>query len=265
MPLPACFQLADDVFPRVRAEAARRLSVDGWSQTRIAAALRVSQAMISKYVARTDLEDDPLVLRLTDELVTGIDTPGTADGPSAWCHVLSPALDRPGASDALDDLLAAERSLMEDPPIALVPQIGLNLARATPDATGPEDVLSFPGRIIAAGERLISPVPPAWGESNHLAGCLLALRAAGSAHGAIANVRGTQDVVRAAETDGHKVAVVDRQGDTSDASVLRCFQEGNPIVHDPGAVGIEACLYISGPSATAVASTIHSIHARLNE
>lgn len=262
MPIPACFHLADDVFPRVRAQTARRLATDGWSQSRIASALHVSQAMVSKYISRTGDEDDAMVLRLTDDLVATIDSP-TTPGPSPWCNVLSPATDRPGAQEALDDVLTAERALMDAPPWRLIPQIGLNIARATPDAAGPDDVLAFPGRIIAAGDRLVSPVPPAWGASNHLAACLLALRDAKPGLTAIANVRGGADVVRAATADGHAPVEVDRASDASDAPILAAFQSGRPTVHDPGAVGIEPCLYIAGPSAADVAATIRSIHARL--
>ncbi|MEA3203875.1 MAG: hypothetical protein QOI63_1555, partial [Thermoplasmata archaeon] len=68
MPIPPCFHLADEVFPKVRAQAARRLVAQGWSQTKAAQALGLSQAMVSRHVAAPPAPTDPLVDRLTAEL-----------------------------------------------------------------------------------------------------------------------------------------------------------------------------------------------------
>ncbi len=265
MALPACFRLADDVFPRVRAEAARRLVSSGWSQTRTASALAVSQAMVSKYASRTESEHDALVLQLTDALLKELEAPADEGSDASWCQVLAPADGRAGGTEALEDLLAAERSLVDAPPHEMVPQIGLNITRCTDDARDATQVLAYPGRLVAAGPRLIAPVPPAWGASSHLAGCLLALRQADATVRAIANVRGSAEVVAAAEQAVGPVHRVVRGNDGSDAPVLEAFAAGHTRVHDPGAVGIEPCLYVAGATAQNVALTIHSIHERLLE
>lgn len=260
VPVPACLRLADRVFPRVRAESARRLLGAGWSQTRTAEALGVSQAMVSKYAARQDGEDDAMVLRLADDLVQELQDPVPADGPSPWCTVLTAVPDRPGGQEALQDLLAAEQRLRSKPPLRLVPQIGMNLVRALPGAGGPGEVLGYPARIVGAGDRVLPPAPPELGASDHLARCLLALQAIDPAVQALGSVRGGSDV-RAA-VDGPVLEM--GPGDDRTAA-FEAALEGRPapFIHDPGAFGIEPCLYVAGRDAVETAARIHAIHTRL--
>lgn len=253
MAVPPCFHLADDVFPRVRAETARRLVDQGISQTRIAGLLHVSQAMVSKYAQRKEAEQDALVLRLADELVETLDAP--ASGASPWCTTLSIQQGRPGASAALDDLLAAEHRLVAAAPLAIMPEVGLNLARCLPGAQGPDDVLAYPARIVAAGDRIIRPVAPGFGASNHLAACLLALRANDASITAIANVRGGPAIRKAAGAKVQLEGTGDRAGLFAQAVASRAHR----LVHDPGAVGYEPCLYIAGDSAAEVVDRIIQI------
>ncbi len=211
--------------------------------------------MVSKYAAKPS-DDDALVLRMTEDLLQSLERP--EDGASLWCQTLVPATTGEPAKAALNDLLAAERTLVADPPLSVVPQIGMNIAVAPPEATAPEDILAFPGRMVAAGDRLVSPVPPAWGASKHLAACLLAL-APRSGVRAIANILADADTVAAAQALGLNPVQIDRGA--VDHGVLRAFSDGATCVHDPGAHGIEPCLYITGETAEAVAEHIQSIHA----
>lgn len=255
MAVPACFHIADDVFPRVRAHAARRLRADGWSQGRIAQVLGVSQAMVSKYTHRDDDETDPLVLRLSDDVVAGADAPA-APGPGPWCTTLHAWTTRVGADDAVQDLLDAERILLDRLPSAWVPQVGMNIARALPDAAGPEDVLAYPARIVAAGDRLVRPVPPAFGASSHLAGILLRLRRTRPDLHAIANLSGTPDVVDAVTPNG-PVATVQRNGETDpDHAIHRLADQGHAFIHDAGAFGVEPALYLAAADARSLATLL---------
>ncbi len=250
--LPACFHLAEDVFPRVRAETARRLVADGWSQTRAAAALGVSQAMVSRYVRQAD--DDGLVMRLADDLVASLDAGDSPD--SHWCSTLAPASSQ--GDEALADLLAAERRLISAAPLSIMPQVGLNIARARPDATVVDDVLAYPARIVATDDRLLRPAAPSWGASRHLATCLLALRAHDPSLHAIANIRGGPAIAAAAAPN----VTLGGEGDRL-ALFLAQARHVPRIVHDPGAIGYEPCLYIAGPSAHAVVDTILSIASKV--
>lgn len=252
--VPACFHLADDVFPRVRAEAARRLIADGWSQSRAAQALGVSQAMVSKYLGREAVASDALVERLVADLVQELHAP-TPAAISPWCTTLTARQERPGADEALSDLLAAERRLLAEPPMAVMPEVGLNIARCTRQAATADDVLAYPARIVAAADRLVRPVAPEFGASRHLAACLLALRGRDPDVHAIANIRGGPAIRKAA---GATVELRGR-GDRERLYARAVHETPARLVHDPGAVGYEPCLYVAGPTASAVVDRILDI------
>jgi predicted fused transcriptional regulator/phosphomethylpyrimidine kinase len=259
MAVPACLRLADEVFPRVRAVAAHRLVALGWSQSRAGAALGLSQAMVSRHLA-TPAPEDPIAARLAEDLVEALLRPAPAQGPSDWCGTLTIGQDRPGGGEALQDLLAAERLLRDGNPLGLMPQVGLNVARALPEADSPDGVLAFPGRLVEAGGRIVSPAAPAFGGSGHLARVLLARREATAAAPdlALANVRGGPDVLAAARRLGWAPAAVARGRSAGEAPVLQAARKAPTAValHDPGAVGLEPCLYVAGPSASEVAARI---------
>ncbi len=268
MALPPCFHLADSVFPRVRAAAATRLVRAGWSQTRTAEALGVSQGMISRYLAQDAAEGDPLVLRMTDDLVLGLHQ-APAAARSVWCDLLAPT--GSGADEALQDLLSAEQRLLRHNPLAIVPQIGLNLARAAAGAAQTDQVLSYPARIVAAGNRLVNPAPPAYGASGHLARWLIRVHARRPDLLAAASIRGGPDMARAATRLGLEPLEVRREagaGGDVDGPVLAVV-DGAPApwpgaiaaVHDPGAFGIEPCFYVGGHDARSVVEVL----LRLNE
>lgn len=266
--MPACLRLSDEVFPRVRAIAARRLVAQGWSQARAGEAVGLSQGMVSRHLAAAEPED-PVALRLAEDLVQSLTSPLPAaptQGPSDWCATLSVGQDRPGGDEALRDLLAAERALRLGNPVRLMPQVGLNLARAVPGAASTDDVLAFPGRLIEAGGRILNPAPPAFGGSGHLARVLLARRDASPATLALANVRAGADVLAAAKRLRWGVAPVVRgKGATDEASVLAAAR-GSPkaiALHDPGAVGLEPCLYLAGSDASEVAARVLQLHESL--
>lgn len=262
MPLPPCFHLADDIFPKVRAEASRRLVAQGWSQMRAAQAVGISQGLVSKHVHAKMPPPGPLVDRLTAELLASLEQ-GAPTGSSAWCAALSIADGHAGGEEALEDILAAEAQLRAAMPMRFMPQIGLNIARALPDAKTPQDVLSYPGRLVDAGGALVAPAPPAFGASGHLARCLLHMRKREPRLMAIANVRGGPEAVRAARQLSWKVVDIaaDRHGDP-EAPFRRAVdshKEMPTVLHDGKAPGIEPCLYIAGADARAVAHRIREL------
>jgi predicted fused transcriptional regulator/phosphomethylpyrimidine kinase len=266
MTVPACLRLADEVFPRVRAIAARRLVELGWSQGRAGEAVGLSQAMVSRHLSTRE-PDDPVAQRLADDLVQALVAPqpaGSAHGPSDWCTTLTVGQDRAGGDEALRDLLSAERALRAGNPVRLMPQVGLNVARAIPEARSVDDVLAFPGRLVEAGGRILNPAPPAFGGSGHLARVLLARREAQPRTAALANVRAGRDVLAAAKRLGWAVATVSRgKAAAADEAPVLASARASPkavALHDPGAVGLEPCLYVAGADAAEVASRILQLH-----
>lgn len=268
MTVPACLRLADEVFPRVRAIAARRLVAQGWSQARTGEAVGLSQAMVSRHLAAAE-PGDPVAQRLADDLVASLVSPqpaGPAQGPSEWCTTLTVGQDRVGGEEALRDLLAAERLLRGGNPLGLMPQVGLNLARALPGARSADDVLAFPGRLVEASGRILNPAPPVFGGSGHLARVLLARREIQPRTFAFANVRAGSDVLAACKRLGWLVTAVHRGKAGSDEGPVLAASRSSPkavALHDPGAVGLEPCLYVAGADASDVAARILRLHESL--
>ncbi|MGB0651689.1 MAG: thiamine-phosphate synthase family protein [Thermoplasmatota archaeon] len=268
MAVPPCFHLAQEVFPQARAQAARELVEQGWSQSRAAEALGISQAMVSKIVAGKGhpAVQDPLALRLARDVVADLRREASGAPSDAWCQTLLAG--PPEAGDALRDLLEAEGLLLEAAPVRLVGQIGLGLVRADDEAQVPGDVLAFPGRIVKAGGALVTPVPPQRGASGHLARCLLLLRSHDGGLAALASIRGGTDVRAAADAAGWNVADVDpalRQADDEEAAFRAAVAGGAHVVHDPGSIGFEPCLYVAGPSAVSVTHRLLQLNRILEE
>ncbi len=245
--------------------------------------------MVSKLLAAPAPAADALILRLAEELhreATGSGSPRHA-GVSPWCATLSERQSKPGADAAMRDILDAARDIVAANPLRLMPQVGLNVASALCAAADPAGVLAFPGRLVEAGGRIVSPAPPAFGGSGHLARCLLELR---SAHGvfrnvgkndaadvasrapssprpsALANVRGGADVVRAAKRLGWHVMPIARNGKEDAEGPFRRAARKQPAAdafHDAGAIGIEACLYIPAADARTAAARILRLHETL--
>lgn len=274
MAVPACFHLAETVFPRVRAEAGRQLVAKGWSQTRAGQHLGISQAMVSKYVTSSQSETDPLVLRLVADLVD-------VNASPSWCQTLDVHHSKPGAGNALEDLLGAEAALLAASPANMMPQLGINIAVALPDAIATDDVLAYPARIVNVAGKFLRPAAPTYGASQHLSQILLAVRGARAQLRCVANVRGGRDVAQAIAAtpsaivigDGDRTVLVPKA--VADGPSLQLgattvteasIAHGHAIlVHDEGGLGIEPCLYVFGESAAAVVATIQTISKQLLE
>lgn len=234
MALPSCLAFADLYYPRVKAETARQLVGHGWSQSRIAGALNVSQAMVSKYSAKP-ADVDPVVERMSQQLMQHLDHDGQDDH---WCQSVRPIAAEP---EAVQDFLQAERMLLQTSP-DVMPQIGVNMARLVG-----ADVLAYPGRMIAAKGKWVRPVPPEMGAEGHLAKCLRELHQANPRMRAMANIRG--DAALRAKLP----SCVDLAEGAPFASAVG---PGVETIHDAGGFGIEPCIYIAGEDATQVAQRI---------
>lgn len=233
MALPACFQLAD-LYPRVKAEAARKLLEEGWSQSKAATELQVSQAMVSKYAAK-DGDGDPVVQALTKQLLRHV----TESAPHAeWCDTARPFA---GQETQFQDFANAEVLLLDASP-DVMPQIGVNLALLVDNA-----VLDYPSRLTAKHGQWIRTAPAELGGDGHLAHRLRAMHQANPNIRALANIRGGEDIRAKISCD---------EQEPGENGFQQTLHANVTAVHDPGDFGIEPCLYVGGTSATDVATRI---------
>jgi hypothetical protein len=288
----------EEFLPTFRSLLAEQLREQGLTQSEVAELLGISQSAVSKYVhgevARNDrlLESErlhELVERLADGLTEGSMTSVEAlveaevcirgmeeDGVLAELHGEAvPGLEEYGEGFAVHDpdsrLREAGRvrgsvrrglRVLENTPgfAAQIPAVGSNLVEALPAAERIEDVAAVPGRILDVGGQASIPGEPEFGVSQHVAGVLLAARAAGSEARAALNVAYDTETVDALKAEGLTTVAFDPEADI-DAAMGDALAEtpGADVLYQTGAMGIEPIVYVLGPDAVTVAERVRAI------
>jgi hydroxymethylpyrimidine kinase/phosphomethylpyrimidine kinase len=162
----------------------------------------------------------------------------------------------------LVELEAAAARLIREDISPLIPEVMSNLGYALPFAEGLEHVAAFPGRILKTPQGTMTPAPPAFGASRHIAALILAaterfphLRSAMN----IKYVEGIEDMApmlhlgyASFDRADKPAEVEDRDGGTlawGVASVLdnlQSWEQPPDLIGDKGEVGKEAMLRILG-------------------
>lgn len=284
--------VVDAFLPTVRSLLAEELRDRGLTQHEIAEAIGVSQSAVSKYV-HGDVERDPDILaegRITTRIAEIADeVAANAMGPVGVLielEVLIRELEAPGEilsrkhEAAVPALAAMEgRGRIHDPDSrirqeertrasvrrairriertpgfeALVPQVGTNVVEAIPDATDVGDIVGVPGRIIDVEGQVAIPGEPQFGVSGHLAGVLLAARAAGSDARAAINIRYAEDDLISLRAQDEIVMEISGAGSVPDAVTEAVVTEPTAtVLAQPGAVGVEPITYLLGRDAPSV-------------
>jgi hydroxymethylpyrimidine/phosphomethylpyrimidine kinase len=178
------------------------------------------------------------------------------------------------------DAMAAVRSAVERfeaaDVSALVPEVGLNVAVATPYARSPDEVAAVEGRIARTLDGVRATRGPWMGASSHVARLLLAVRERDPAVGAACNVRNDEAV--AAALDPLSVVAVDRtdqppavraeEGSTMawTAGEAMAGRERAPeAVVDPGAPGKEAMVRLFAPDVDALVERVLALDRRVRD
>jgi len=286
--------VVEEFLPTYRSMLASALRDRGLTQSAVAGHLGISQSAVSKYaqgdvsVNETVREDErvrELVERLAEGLATGDVSRVQALAETevlirrlergdllARLHeeAFPPLADYEGGFDVHDpdsELRTAERVLasvrrglrvLENTAgfAALIPAVGSNLVEATPDATSIDDVAAVPGRLLEIKGRTTVPAEPEFGVSEHVAGLLLAARAAGSDARAALNVRYDPDLVERLAA-GHEA--VEFEAEAGFERAVAEAIESNPdatVLYQTGGFGVEPVIYVLGPDAVTAAERV---------
>jgi hydroxymethylpyrimidine kinase/phosphomethylpyrimidine kinase len=175
---------------------------------------------------------------------------GSGDGP---VNHLAGLYDDAARADALDDVRTLVETLERSDIDALVPEVGLNVAVATPYAMDGDDVAAVDGRLHRTADGVAAAGCPRFGVSDHVTQSLLAAREHDHSVVAAATVR-LDDAVAEAITDKFDAVEVDRTRSDGDPdtelgngspawAVKRAMDDRKTVpdaVFDHGAVGREA-------------------------
>ncbi|MBT8507704.1 phosphomethylpyrimidine kinase [Methanomicrobiaceae archaeon CYW5] len=169
----------------------------------------------------------------------------------------------------LHDLENAVRTICSSMDVSLVPEVGLNIVFALPNATDSADVAGVEGRIVRLRGHPHAVGEVAFGASSHVARVVLtALRHDPEIRSA-ANIRFSEGAVAIAEDMKFDICSFDRTSEppgtrTMDWGVEQCCTDEVPdVIYDRGAVGKEPMIRILGEDPEVVVHNILMLSQRI--
>ncbi|MFB6307734.1 MAG: thiamine-phosphate synthase family protein [Haloarculaceae archaeon] len=290
--------VVEEFLPTFRSVLAEELRERNLTQSEVADLLGISQSAVSKYVHGEVDRNERLLSdgrlrehceRLAEGLATGDVTPVQAlvetevlirqlergDLLATLHEEAEPELAEYEASYAVHDpdsrLRAAEQvrssvrrglRVLENASgfATLIPAVGSNLVECLPDATGIDDVVAVPGRILDVKGRATIPAAPEFGVSEHVATLLLSARAHGSDARAAVNVRYDEGIIERFEAAGYTTAEFDADAALEEAIAVALSERPDAdVLYQSGGFGVEPVVYVLGPDAPSVAETVREI------
>ncbi len=140
----------------------------------------------------------------------------------------------------------------------LAPEVGINIVRAPPGASTPEEVVGIAGRVIRVASGLVAVGEPTYGGSRHTASVLLTLRERWGGVGAAMVIRYSEEFVERLKASGLKLLTVGPHESAGRffedlKEAVREVEEVPDAVVDLGGIGLEPVIYLLGTSAVEAA------------
>ena len=272
--------------PTARSMLATELDEKGWTQQEIADQLGVTQAAVSKYASgsvtieerfREDARMQQTIERIADGLAAGeMDEYAVLGellalvrefedrGPICAVHEEEmPALQGMGCDLCVrgtDTAVKAERAtrLLADSAVVVdaIPNVGMNVGMALPDAEDALDVAAVPGRIHDLRGRVNVPSNPEFGASEHVARTILTAMAVDPSRRAALNLSTDDALLDAAREREIEPLAFDADYEDRDERLEATFRERGEVprvIYHSGAFGIEPITYVFGESAVEAA------------
>ncbi|MEF8807727.1 thiamine-phosphate synthase family protein [Natronomonas sp.] len=283
--------------PTARAMLATELHERGLTQQEIADRLGVTQAAVSKYVSgdpnlEPRLAEDARMQRTVERIAEGFTT-GEMDDYEALSELLAlvreyedrgpicelheeamPELQGLGCDLCVrgqDGAVLAEQQVLEsvrkaarmvaDTPAVVdhIPNVGMNIGMALPDASDPLEVAAIPGRIHDLRGRVNVPSNPEFGASEHVARAILTAMAADPTRRAAVNLATSDELLDSARERGVEPLEFDAAYEDREAHLAELFEEtgGVPrVIYHEGDFGIEPITYVFGETAVDAAEFV---------
>ncbi len=286
--------------PSMRQLVAYRLRSMGLSQSRISSALGVTQASVSLYLSSNPRRAYTALSRLSVSreeadrhaaALASAATRGAAEGVEALSNVWGDLLGsgavcpahrevypllsncdvcireyggrRGVRSQTVSEVTEAVKMLEGSPKfVAVMPEVSVNIACASGDATTPSDVVAIPGRIVKVKDRAKAMLPPEAGASAHMAKVLLLVRTRHPEMRACINLRYDPRMAREMRKAGLRALAIGLHSDhgpedptvTAMEKKLKESSEGFDAVVDEGGSGTEPNVYLFAKGAREVAA-----------
>ncbi|MDV4343665.1 phosphomethylpyrimidine kinase [Methanoculleus sp. YWC-01] len=151
----------------------------------------------------------------------------------------------------------------------LIPEVGMNIVYALPDARSKADVAGVLGRIVRLGEAVHPVGEIAFGASDHMARIVITTMRFDPSIRSAANIRFAETILPELENLLFEVCSFDREKEppgvqTMDWGVASCCRESVPdIIYDRGAVGKEPMIRVLGEDPVMVAHNILKLSNRI--
>ena len=262
---PPCLVFIENLLSDLRIRVAHHLKSSGYTQTDIAHYLKVSQAMVSKYLFQTPEKSEEM-----DEVASEIARMITQKkdekdillylcqtcfrwregGSTCALHNLSDCtvctqLRSPeimSEKQKVTENVKEALTILESNPsvVRVMPEVRMNIAMALQNASNPMEVAAVPGRLIPVHGKITAVSDPEFGASHHLASILIKM-----GKKAVINIRYTEEMLSLFQN-------LEIQYSTSPETPA-------DVLIDEGGFGIEPCAYIFGKDAVDAALRVLKI------
>ncbi|MDK2916690.1 MAG: hypothetical protein PWR25_1247 [Euryarchaeota archaeon] len=171
--------------------------------------------------------------------------------------------------EVVDRLSEAVELLVERMDARLIPEVGMNIVYALPDARSKDDVAGVLGRIVRLGEAVHPVGEIAFGASDHVARIVITAMRFDPRIRSAANIRFSEAILPELDNLLFEVCSFDRENEppgvqTMDWGVASCCKEGVPdVIYDRGAVGKEPMIRVLGEDPVTVAQNILKLSNRI--
>ena len=262
-------ELNGNLLKELRGRTCRLLSNEGWTQSNLGNALGVSQVMAGNYLhtlptrysepIESNLQEASLSLAeiLKSEEVSKWSLNITANDQTFSINFPS----QDNKERILNQISDMRRRLESIIPL-LSPQVRVNIAIASNDATSSSDIAAFPGRLTPIGDKARPLSSPKFGGSSHLSDLLLELRNFDSSIQTIINLRWDPIVYEALKKLNIKYVKLIREGD--DLLITKETVKSRAMI-DEGGHGFEPSLYIFSSDSDSVCQIVEDLAISMKE
>jgi predicted fused transcriptional regulator/phosphomethylpyrimidine kinase/DNA-binding XRE family transcriptional regulator len=290
---PPCYLLIDKIFPVVKILAAKSLYEKyGKTQKEIAKGLSVSQSMVSKYLKEERVFDEE-ILKISKKIAKKLafalkEELSEAEILEFLCTTcfelrkdkeLCELHDIPNCNvclnlytknfyernEVIKNIEKAAELLEEMSLGLLVPEVRINIAMAVKNPKSYLEIAALPGRMIEIKGKLKRVSDPEFGASKHMSGILFNVMKKYSKKRAVLNLRYDKNFKEVLESLFNIFYIKRKTGEGGLKKIIEKEYNGEDCIVDPGAFGIEPCIYVLGETAVEAVRKVREINKKITE